>query len=67
MIDNGVKSVDSSRVVVESCTFDNIIGTLDYDSQGYGIWCSNGSDHHLVQNQFTLMFQTCITLTNGSS
>ncbi|MDF2644554.1 MAG: parallel beta-helix repeat-containing protein [Paenibacillus sp.] len=67
MIDNGVKSVDSNRVVVENCTFDNIIGTLDYDTQGYGIWCSNGKNHHFVQNQFNMLFQTCITLTNGSS
>ncbi|MDQ0903059.1 right-handed parallel beta-helix repeat-containing protein [Paenibacillus sp. V4I7] len=67
MVDNGVKSVDSNRVVVENCTFDNIIGTLDYDTQGYGIWCSNGKNHHFVQNQFNMLFQPCITLTNGSS
>ena len=67
MIDNGIKSVDSNRVVVENCTFDNIIGTLDYDSQGYGIWCSNVRNHHFVQNQFNMLFQTCITFTNGSS
>ncbi|MCY9693134.1 glycosyl hydrolase family 28-related protein [Paenibacillus alginolyticus] len=67
MIDNGIKSVDSNRVVVENCSFDNIIGTLDYDTQGYGIWCSNGKNHHLVQNQFNMLFQPCITLTNGSS
>lgn len=67
MIDNGVKSIDSNQVVVENCTFDNIIGTLDYDTQGYGIWCSNGKNHYFVQNHFNMLFQTCITLTNGSS
>ncbi|WP_189018922.1 right-handed parallel beta-helix repeat-containing protein [Paenibacillus marchantiophytorum] len=65
-IDNGVKSVDSSRVVVEGCTFDTIIGTLDYDSQGFGIWCSNAADHYLAQNYFNMLFQTCIYMSNGS-
>ncbi|MBD0382243.1 right-handed parallel beta-helix repeat-containing protein [Paenibacillus sedimenti] len=67
MIDNGVTSMDSSRVIVESCTFDKIIGTLDYDTQGYGIWCSNASDHNIHQNQFSMLFQSCISLTTGSS
>ncbi|WP_187274303.1 right-handed parallel beta-helix repeat-containing protein [Paenibacillus sp. N3.4] len=67
MIDNGVKSIDSSGVVVDNCFFDGIIGALDYDNQGYGIWCNNGNDHTLVNNRFTMMYQSCITLLNGSS
>ncbi|WP_171685554.1 right-handed parallel beta-helix repeat-containing protein [Paenibacillus planticolens] len=66
MIDNGVKSQDSSRVTIESCLFDSLIGALDYDTQGFGIWCSNGADHQIVHNQFSTMFQSPIFLTNGS-
>ncbi|MZQ82686.1 DUF1565 domain-containing protein [Paenibacillus sp. 5J-6] len=66
MIDNGIKTEDSSRVTVENCNFDSLIGALDYDTQGFGIWGSNAVDHQLVHNHFTMLFQTCITLTNGS-
>ncbi|NEW07283.1 hypothetical protein GK047_14845 [Paenibacillus sp. SYP-B3998] len=67
MIDNGVTSVDSSRVHIENCTFDNLIGALDFDSQGHGVWCSNATDHSIQHNHFNMLFQSCISLTNGTS
>lgn len=66
-IDNGVVSSLSDQVYVNNCTFDSLIGTLDIDTQGFGIWCSEASRHQLESNRFNMLFQPCITLSKGST
>lgn len=66
-IDNGVTSSLSEQVYVSNCTFDSLIGALDIDTQGFGIWCSEASFHHLENNRFKMLFQPCITLSKGSN